>query len=176
VVKNPPRFGFTGFRTKLAGATPFLIASMAADTSVMKTLLAHGADPTLATTDGITPLMVAAGIGRVQGESSITESSAIEAVTLTMALGGDVNSVDASGNTALHGVAYLGWNRLLQFLVENGANVNVVNKRGETPLVIAEGLGERLSNAIHVHKDTADLLRQLGADEKLGAPNQTNPR
>src|SRR5262249_28382701 len=103
-----------------------------------------------------------------------TESRALEAVMLTLELGGDVKAATDAGNTALHGVAYLGWNALLQFLVDKGANVNVVNKRGETPLIIAEGKGERLSNAIVVHKSTADLLRRLGADDKLGAPNQTN--
>jgi len=52
--------------------------------------------------------------------------------------------------------------------------VNVTNNRGETPLIIADGKGERLSAAIVIHKSTADLLRRFGADDKLGSPNQTN--
>ena len=162
IVKSPPRFGASGFRTRLAGATPFLLAAMAADVNVMRLLVASGADPRLATTENTTPLMVAAGLGRVQGESRVTESGALEAVRLTLELSGDVNAATEVGNTALHGVAYLGWNALLQFLVDRGANVNVTNKRGETPLIIAEGKGERLSNALVVHKSTADLLRRLG--------------
>ena len=174
IVKDPPRFGFTMFRTKLAGATPFFLAALAADPNLMRILVAHGADPLLATEENITPLMVAAGIGRIQGESRVTESSALDAVKLALELGGDVNAVSDAGNTALHGVAYLGWNTLLQFLVNKGANVNVTNNRGETPLIIADGKGERLSAAIVIHKSTADLLRRLGADDKLGSPNQTN--
>lgn len=45
-------------RCSLAGATPFLLATWANDLDVMRELVAHGADPSLTTTDGTTPLMV----------------------------------------------------------------------------------------------------------------------
>ena len=46
----------------LTGQTPFLRAAAAGDVDVMRLLLAHGADPNIATDAGTTPLMVAAGV------------------------------------------------------------------------------------------------------------------
>src|SRR5690606_28165178 len=50
-----------------AGATPFLRAALCADLKVMKLLLAHGADPLIATTDGTTALAALAGVGYTKG-------------------------------------------------------------------------------------------------------------
>ena len=44
------------------GATPFLRAAHSGDTALMKLLLAHGADPKIATEDGTTALMAAAEV------------------------------------------------------------------------------------------------------------------
>jgi ankyrin repeat protein len=172
--KAPPRFGYTDLRLSLVGATPFLLAAMAADRQMMQVLVDHGADPLLATEENTTPLMVAAGVGRIQGVSPVTENSAIDTVKMIIRLGGKVTDANVLGNTALHGVAYLGWNNLIQLLVDNGADVNAINKQRETPLLIAEGKAERLSLAVVIHEDTAALLRKLGADEKLGVPNSIN--
>src|SRR2546425_9273531 len=49
------------------GATAFLRASQSGDLALMKLLLAHGADPKIATTLGVTAQHVAAGIGWVEG-------------------------------------------------------------------------------------------------------------
>ena len=49
------------------GATPFLRAAQSSDIALMKLLLEHGADPKIDTDDSVTPLMVAAGIGWVEG-------------------------------------------------------------------------------------------------------------
>jgi ankyrin repeat protein len=169
--KAPPRYGYLDLRLNLAGATPFFLAAMAADREVMQLLVDRGGDPLIATDEHTTPLMAAAGVGRTEGVSPVTESGAIEAVKLTLQLGGKVTDTNALGNTALHGASYLGWNALIQFLVDNGANVNAINRQRETPLLIAEGKAERLSLAIMIHEDTAALLRKLGADEKLGVAN-----
>ena len=61
-------------RCTLAGATPFLLAAWANDLDVMRELVAHGADPSLTTADGTTPLMVAAGTGHDPGITRSTES------------------------------------------------------------------------------------------------------
>ena len=161
LAKNPPRLGFSLFRLKLAGATPFVLAAMSGDASVMRLLAQAGADPRLTMNDGTTPLMVAAGLGRVVNESRVTESSALEAVKLAVELGGDVNAANESGDTALHGVASQGADTIVQFLVDKGAKVNVNNKVGETPLMIAEGK-VRLSSTNTFYKSTAGLLRKLG--------------
>ena len=66
------------------------------------------------------------------------------------------------GETALHGTAYTGSNTVAQFLVDKGAKVSVKNRRGQTPLTMAEGVFQ--SAVFQVHKSTADLLRKLGGD------------
>jgi ankyrin repeat protein len=171
--KNPPRFGNTNFRLPLAGgATPFFVAAMAADTEMMRLLLASGADPMPGLKDGTTALMVAAGYGRIPAESSVSEAVALEAVKFLLSLGNqNVNAVNQAGDAALHGVAYIGADKILRLLVDNGANVNVVNKRGLTPLLIADGHGDRtVLTTVVFHKSMATMLREMGADEKLGVP------
>lgn len=150
-------------RCSLAGATPFLLATWANDLDVMRELVAHGADPSLTTTDGTTPLMVAAGTGHAPGITGSTESSGLAAVKLCLKLGASVNVANKYGDTALHGAA---WREradsIVQLLVEKSANMNAKNSRGSTPLVIAEGIH---TGGNFVHSDTtAELLRRLVAE------------
>ena len=150
-------------RCSLAGATPFLLASWANDLDVMRELAAHGADLSLATTDGTTPLMVAAGIGHEPGLTRSTETGGLAAVKLCLELGADVNAANKYGDTALHGAAWRErGDSIVQMLVDKGAKLNAKNNRGWTPLVIAEGIH---TGGQYVHSDsTAALLRKLGAE------------
>ncbi len=148
----------------MAGATPFWIAARAGDVEVMRVLLAHGADPSMATESGVTPLMAAAGVGRGPGNNPVPEQHALEAVRLCLELGNDINAV-ANGETALHGAAYRGpqgTELLIQFLVDHGAEINVKNKNQWTPLTIVEGL---YFTATNTHSaGGAELLLELGAE------------
>jgi len=75
------------------------------------------------------------------------------------------------GEGGVHGAAYFGWNKIIQLLVDKGANVNVVSKRGLTAYLIATGKGDReVSNTVVWHPDTAELLKSMGADPSLGTP------
>ncbi|QDT00716.1 ankyrin repeat domain-containing protein [Adhaeretor mobilis] len=125
-------------------ATPFLLASETADLPLMHLLLELGADPSLANVDQCTPLLAAAGIGVLGDgdEAAGTEDETIAAVNLLLQRGADINAVANNGSTAMHGAAYKSYTKLIKFLVDNGANVHVwnrKNKRGWTPLMIAEG-------------------------------------
>jgi len=116
------------------GATPFYRAAAAGDVKMMRMLLAYGADPYIPSLDNTTPLMVASGVGYLVGSTfSWPESEAIEAVKLAMQLG-DVNAVNNSGLTALHGAAFRGWNAAVQTLVDGGAKLDVKDKQGRTPM------------------------------------------
>ena len=155
-------------RARLTGATPFALAAAAGDTTIMRVLLAAGADPQLRTTEATTPLMLAAGLNRDLNVKLVPESRALDAAKLLLELGADVNAVvnavNDAGNTALHGAAHLRYERLIQFLVEKGARLNVKNKDSQTPLTIAERRLQIFGNPVTNERSSAgDLLRKLGA-------------
>ena len=135
--------GFGKFNTK--GATPFLMASATADVPYMKLLLELGADSSVANIDNCTPLMVACGIhvGSDQAtEVAGEEPEVLEAARLLLKLGADVNAVDANSETAMHGAALKNLPKVVQFLADNGAKVEVWNRKnkfGSTPLMVAQG-------------------------------------
>jgi ankyrin repeat protein len=149
-----------------------LLAAATGDVKIMKLLLAKGADPLLTTDDGTTPLMAAAGISRSEDRTKEEEKNALDALKLTVEMGGDVNATNKNGFTAMHGAAYTGANEIIQFLAGRGAKLNVMNKFGETPLSIAAGDPNGLVGAGNgasqpVHESTEALLRNLISDHTL---------
>src|SRR5262249_11245390 len=118
----------------MTGATPYFLAALAADVSAMRSLLAHGADPSLTANDKTTPLMAAAGTtGFYDLETGLTESDHLAAVRLACEIGGDVSAVNNVGNTVLHIATHGGFDNVVSYLVEHGAAVNLKNKDGQTP-------------------------------------------
>jgi ankyrin repeat protein len=149
-------------KLKRIGATPFLLAAKGADPEMMRVLLALGADPTLSTNEHITPLEAAAGVGVYRvAESPGTNDEALECVKIAFEHGGEVNHIDDVGRTAMHGAALRGANDIVQFLYDHGARLDVVDKKGWTPLVIAEGVF--YPDVFKTELQTAELLRKLGA-------------
>jgi ankyrin repeat protein len=114
----------------------------------MRLLLELGADPKMPNFSGTTPLLAAAGVGTNEPqEEAGEESEALEAVKILLDLGADVNTVDANGDTAMHGAAYNISPLVVKLLAERGANPQIwknANKAGGTPLFIAEGYISRL--------------------------------
>lgn len=135
--------GLGKFNTK--GTTPFFMASATADIPYMKQLLELGADPSIANVDRCTPLIAACGIhvGSDQAtEVAGEEPEVLEAAKLLLELGADVNAVDANGETAMHGAALKNLPKVVEFLAQSGAKIEVWNKEnrfGSTPLMIARG-------------------------------------
>jgi ankyrin repeat protein len=150
-----------------AGTTAMLRAAKAGDVPAMKLLLEHGADPSLATRQGINPLMAAAGLGSAEQDSTgryKTQAQAIEAIQLLLAHGMDINAADRQGRTALHGAALQGYDDVVKFLAANGARLDVKDQKGFTPLDTALGLAGGFGFAGKegvVHESTAALLRDL---------------
>ncbi len=132
-----------GGRIARKDCTPFMLAADTADTAFMKLLLELGADPTLMNVDNCTPLMAAAGLGtRSADEEAGTEDEAVEAVTYLLSLGADINAVSNHGDTAMHGAAFANFPKVVKLLDAKGAKIEVwnqKNKRGWTPLLVAEG-------------------------------------
>jgi ankyrin repeat protein len=162
-----PNDGYRNILNRI-GSTPFLQAAKLADVPYMQLLLAHRADASLTTEEGATPLMAASGVGIWHvGESAGTNDEAFEAVKICLEAGNDVNAVDANGDTALHGAAHRGADAIVKLLVEKGAKLNVPNRIGWTPWIIADGVF--YPNTYNRHLETAALLRTLGADPTAGS-------
>ena len=123
------------------GQTPFLAAALAGDTSVMRLLLEHGADPHIATFGGTTPLMAAAGVNWVVSQTYTEGPEALlEAVQLCVELGMDVNAVNSMGIRAVHGAANRGSDDILEYLVAQGARLDVADNEGRDTLQWAGGV------------------------------------
>ena len=155
------------------GATPFLLAAKAADVPMMRLLADLGADPSLTTANGATPMMAAAGVGIWKiGENPGTNDEALAAVELAWALGNDVNAADGNGDTALHGAIHRGADGIVRFLHERGADLDVVNGTGWTALSIAQGVF--YPNTFNRHPHLVTLLEDLGADPTAGSRRQVD--
>jgi ankyrin repeat protein len=90
-------------------------------------------------------------------------------VNYLLAQGNNAADINNAGENALHGVAYLGWNKMTQLLIDHGAQVNVVSKAGTTPWLAASGKGDR-QGGVNFNPETAALLEKNGADPSLGKP------
>lgn len=132
-----------GGRINRKGCTPFMLAADTADTAYLKLLIELGADPTIPNVDNCTPLMAAAGLGtRSAEEEAGTDDEAVEACGYLLSLGADINAVANTGDTAMHGAGFANFPKVVKFLDSKGAKIEVwnqPNKRGWTPLRIAEG-------------------------------------
>jgi len=102
------------------GLTPFLAACASGDIEIVKLLLAHGANPKLATADGQGPIILAVG-SRVGGTANPGAASASGA-DFGNAQG--VTSVRAGGAAPEDRTV-----TLIKFLAESGADVKLVAKR-----------------------------------------------
>ena len=138
---------------------------------IMRLLAASGADPLLTTNDGTTALMMAAGLGK-RASTDITyyewtEDKAVEALSVGLELGVDINAANEHGETALHAAAYHNANRVIDFLVEAGADIDATNVAGQTALRVADGHLICCTTYVR-HTKAVEQLRGLGADPDVG--------
>lgn len=169
------------------GATPFLRAAQSGDVPLMKLLLEHGADPKITTANGDTALMVAAGIGWVEGVTyEWSEAQNLEAVKICLDLGIDPNAVDGDGRTALHGAAHKGRNDVVSLLVEHGAKLDAQDNGSRDtftgalqghqwePIDYARGLVRVGVQSAIAHPETEALLKKLMEEKGVPVPPPTN--
>ena len=129
------------FAPELVGATPFWLAARFSEPGVMRLLLKHTADPLFVhhgdrvvegrgeafqhRTDVTTALMAATGMGGgrawVQPARNEREALTLEAVTLAVELGVDVNAANTDGRTALDAARALKYDAVVKLLLERGA-------------------------------------------------------
>jgi ankyrin repeat protein len=152
------------------GATPLIRAARGGDAVAVRLLLAHGALPDLAQDQGMTPLMVAAGLRSYTIDTRgryTNEDEAITVVNLLLDAGADIALRDSFGQTALHGAAFRGWSELVRTLVARGADLDAADDDGHTPLDAANGrirgIG-REASVVNVYPETAALIESLLAN------------
>ena len=147
------------------GETPFIRAAVSGDVTVMKRLLAKGADPHLSTRQGTSALMAAAGINYVFSQTwDEGPEQLLQAVKLCVELGLDVNQKNSMGLQAIHGAANRGANDIIRFLAANGAQLDTPDREGRTPLDWAGGVF--LATVPPAAKpDSIALLRQLASQQ-----------
>ena len=110
------------------------------------------------------PIHAAAGVGYGQGFAGNAHRHVpdgwVPAVRyLVEELGADVNARDHEGYSAMHHAAARGDNELIHYLVEQGADVTFVSRRGQTTVDMANGPVQR----IQPFPETIALLESLGA-------------
>jgi len=153
---------FDGRWANQAGATPFWRAAQSDDVTVMRLLLEHKADASIASADHTTPLMVAAGVGWSDGQSNGSMADAPEAIRICLEAGANVNAVNDDGYTALHGASFRGAANVVELLVEKGARMDVKNKEGRMPINMAEGMHIGPGGWVE-HEEIVALFRKLMA-------------
>jgi ankyrin repeat protein len=183
----------------LMGATPLWVAAYAANggfgfpgfggdggrrgagestTDVIKALLDAGADVHATTDDGSTPLMAAAGLGRATFDPGLKRgrrsAGAEEAVNVLLDRGARINDRNEADFTALHGAAFRGLNEVIKILVDRGAEMNARDFRGRTAYRIAEGAKQ--SFQFQAYPETAEYIKSLGANTRLGIPGTVHER
>ena len=159
----------------LLGATPLALAAKFTEPDLMRVLAEAGGDVRLPLKNGWTPLMLAAGAGwryAVWDRRERTlhktpafqaqmydEAGTLDAVRFLLDRGAVVNAVDEDGNTALHYVVDKGFDAVVELLVEHGADLDVANRRGQTPYaIVARGRTGNIAAA----PATVRLLESLG--------------
>jgi ankyrin repeat protein len=147
---RPTRGGYTGrFSEPLldTGATPLLRATIANDMEVIQALLAKGASPNI-NAMGVTPLLVAAGVGAGQrgGPAARGGGEPFALMDVLLQHGADVNAQVTGtktysmriartpstneGMTALHVAAQTGRADLVRYLLAKGANTEIADSNG----------------------------------------------
>ena len=183
---SPPHLRLTRLsRANLTGATPFFLAVAAQDVDAMDMMLVREDVVPLVETSinedvfykqmqanaddneilgNATSLMVALGMGRRSDFSPDEEDQAIEAARKLIARGADVNQATSTGWTPMHAAAYIGADKLIEFLVASGADVNAMTACGQTPMTLALGTSVAgLPDRPVPQVETAELLLELGA-------------
>ena len=113
---------------------------------------------------GVPPLVAATGVGygtsRVgQQHRTVPDGWLAAARFLIEEMGADVNGRDHDGYSAVHNAAARGDDELIRYLVENGADVTFVSRRGQTTVDMANGPQQR----VQPFPSTIALLEGLGA-------------
>jgi ankyrin repeat protein len=164
----PPRSTQGNNDSTPQGATPLWRAAKTSDVEAVRLLLDAGADPAIASRDGTTPLMVAAGQAWEADRSRLlTEQQSVDTIRTLLTTGVDINARNNQGETALHGAADRKADTVVAFLAENGARLDLRDTSNRTALDVAMDVPPAGGRPPFAYRDptpkesTAKLLREL---------------
>lgn len=159
-----------------AGGTAFWRASQANDVLAMRLLVAGGANPTIPSFKGVSPLQVAAGWGFEPQTSTFVPDARLNAIRyLVEELGAVVNAKDDKGYTALHAAGLTADNRVIRYLVAMGADVQskanlIFGGEGAADSIVPPGTGDSVADMANgpkphnlVQPEALSLLEALGS-------------
>ncbi len=147
------------------GATALLAAAKSGNNDAVQLLLKFHPLVDLPNSEGVTPLMAAAGMGHgfnpTRGRYKTDEQAAI-GVKLLQAAGASITGTDRTGLTALHAAATHGWDGTVKLLVADGAALQSTDRLGLRPIDYAAGRAPRafLEPEHVVYDSTVALLTQ----------------
>ena len=162
------------------GTTPMLRAAASQDSEAVRLLLDYGGRVDVPNVMGVTPLMAAAGFGmepspRFNPTAKDAQDRSIATLEILRSAGADVNAritdvtsrtarwgrgsllSERNGQSALFGAVQWAWPRVVQYLVDHGATVAIVDDRRVSPLDAA--LGRAGSPDNHPSPEVAKILQ-----------------
>ncbi|HEY1753945.1 MAG TPA: ankyrin repeat domain-containing protein [Bryobacteraceae bacterium] len=174
LVNSTPRARMREGAPRIVFATALMRAAFSGDIELVKLLLAHGADPHIASTDRETPLMAACGTGFINGYHRLRPpAERLAVVKLLVDLGEDVNAADSYGITPLMVAANLGDIEIVKYLIGRGADLSAhdLGKKNDgafgssveplMPIDYAIGVGTFVpNNAVIMHADVVKLMTE----------------
>ncbi len=183
ITRKPWYRTFHGDWANPVGATPFWLAAKANDVEAMRVLVAGGANPTIPSAAGGSPLLLAAGYGIEPQVTNFKPGGRLDAVRyLIEEVGLDVNVRDNQGYTPLHGAGLTADHEVITYLVAMGADVtarasNIFGGENQADKDAGGGKGDTvadMANGPRAHNmqfpETVALL------EALGSANSNNCR
>ena len=167
-------------RHQAVGANAFWLAARYGELETLRRLADWGGDPQVSPANRVSSLKAAIGIpqisqedrrNRVDAPDSVEhvdqEQTTLDLARIVLDLGVEVNQTDDRGNTALHDAVRTGFAALVDLLALHDADLDALNDRGQTPLVLAEtSLPVPGTNGLRsTQPEIAARLRELGADD-----------
>jgi ankyrin repeat protein len=154
--------------TSCAGPAPLMLAARQGDSQKVIAQIDAGANPNMRGSDGVTPLMYAAGHGNVDmtaaSRNELTyrdlqhSGDNTETVKALLSHGAEVSLVDVNGQTALWYAAYHGNVEAMALLMRAGGAPDKANNYKQTPLAMSAREGHEACVALllthHVDLDS----------------------